>query len=730
VATAVRRSAAPMLLLALVALAAMSAPWGDAERYEWRNVAIVGGGFVTGIAFSEAERDLIYARTDIGGVYRWGPAAERWTPLTDWIGMSDWNLLGIDGLALDPSDARRVYLAAGAYNQDWAPNAAILRSEDRGDSWERIDLPLRMGGNEDGRSMGERLVVDRNDGRCLYLGTRDDGLWRSYDYGRTWTPVASFQARGTAKIGVTGIAFDPRVSTPGVPTQSVYVAVADPAVSLYHTDDGGVSWLAVAGQPRGLLPHHVAFGRAGDLYVTYASAPGPNGMTDGAVWRHRPDVGAWDDVTPISPGEGSEGDFGYAGLAVDPQMPGVVVVATMNRWWPRDELFRTTDAGAHWTALGETAARDGSASPYLRWGRQSVELGHWIGSIGIDPYDSDNALYATGATVWGSDDLTAADAGQPTRWKVAAMGIEETAVLDLISPPVGAPLLSALGDLGGFRHDDITQSPSDGAFDDPRFVTGTSLDFAAHDPEFVVRVGSTRDGDPHGAYSMDGGRAWTAFETEPANEDGRGAVAISADAQAIVWTPDGARAHVSHDLGKTWRRCKGLPERAAAISDRNAAGVFYARDPADGDVHVSVDAGVTFTVMAAGLPSGRGQLTAAPSEAGDLWIAVRSHGLYRAAARGQPFSKAPGVEEAYAVGFGKAAPGHPLDTVYMTGTVRGVAGVYRSTDGAEAWTRINDDRHQYGGIDRVVIGDPRVFGRVYLATNGRGIVVGDPTPAR
>jgi len=38
--------------------------------YTWKNAEIVGGGFVPGIIFSEVEKDLVYARTDIGGLYR------------------------------------------------------------------------------------------------------------------------------------------------------------------------------------------------------------------------------------------------------------------------------------------------------------------------------------------------------------------------------------------------------------------------------------------------------------------------------------------------------------------------------------------------------------------------------------------------------------------------------------------------------------------------------------
>src|ERR1039457_6351594 len=72
--------------------------------------------------------------------------------------------MGVESIAVDPSDANRLYLACGTYTNPRTPDGAILRSTDRGNTFQRTNVPFKFGGNENGRGNGERMAVDPNDG--------------------------------------------------------------------------------------------------------------------------------------------------------------------------------------------------------------------------------------------------------------------------------------------------------------------------------------------------------------------------------------------------------------------------------------------------------------------------------------------------------------------------------------------------------------------------------------
>lgn len=159
------------------------------QPYTWKGVTIKGGGFICGVVFNTTQPGLAYCRTDVGSSYKWDSQAKLWIALTNWCGDDD--LQGSESIATDPIDPQRVYIAAGMHQNE---PAAILRSMDQGKTFKVVDVPFRMGGNENGRSVGERLAIDPNDNDILYFGSRSAGLWMSKDAALTWKRVDSFPA--------------------------------------------------------------------------------------------------------------------------------------------------------------------------------------------------------------------------------------------------------------------------------------------------------------------------------------------------------------------------------------------------------------------------------------------------------------------------------------------------------------------------------------------------------
>lgn len=171
-------------------------PENIASSYVWKNVAIGGGGYVTGIVVHPRYKDIVYIRTDIGGAYRWNEKGKNWIPLTDWIGFDESNLYGIDGIAVDPNNKNIVYMAAGKY-EDSVPHD-VLKSMDGGKSWVKTGLfqekdslrfRNRFGGNQDDRWIGEPIAISPVDSRLILAATRKNGLWISKDQARTWSLV-------------------------------------------------------------------------------------------------------------------------------------------------------------------------------------------------------------------------------------------------------------------------------------------------------------------------------------------------------------------------------------------------------------------------------------------------------------------------------------------------------------------------------------------------------------
>ena len=471
----------------------------DPAAYRWRNVAIGGGGFISGLVFHPTHEGAIFARTDIGGAYRWSAGEGRWQPLLDWMPEADKGRFGVESIAVDPSDASKLYIAAGTYLNERGSDGVILRSSNGGDSFERASLPFKLGGNEQGRGNGERLAVDPNDGRVLFFGTRANGLWRSSDSGATWSELVTFPdvARsdaaavkawnGLQPVGIAFVVFDPASGETGKASRTLYAGVSTRETSLFRSLDGGASWHAVPGQPTGLRPNHMVRDARGRWLLSYGDEPGPNTMNNGALWRYDPADAGWTDISPLAQSTDRQGGgFGWGAVSVDAKNADVIVATTFNRFSPGDEVMRSVDGGKTWKAMLAGSRYDRSSAP---WTADSSP--HWMGDVEIDPHDPDRVWFVTGYGAWASRNAPAFDAGAPVAWEFPMRGLEETVPLALLSPPQGPHLVSGLGDIDGFVHDDLdTGQPR---FAGVRFSNTESLAMAGQAASIMVRTGHFHD---------------------------------------------------------------------------------------------------------------------------------------------------------------------------------------------------------------------------------------------
>ncbi len=779
--------------------------------YTYKNVQIVGGGFVDGLFFHPKAQGLMYARTDVGGAYRWNNTAggdTEWVALQDFVGRFDSGFnLGVDSLGLDPNDPTRVYLAVGEYADSFGTNGYVLSSGDMGKSFTAVALPFKNGSNDNGRFAGERLSVDPSNGKHIYLGTRQNGLYQSKDQGATFAQVAGFPVTagtGTSYDPGGGIVFEQFLATSGTAngnTKTVYYGVSDPTTGLYVSNDGGTTFAAVPGQPTGFYVNASAFDpQSRYLYLSYArqakvtgyqqSTPctsgctsiGPGGVNDGQIWRYTLPTssapnGVWTNITPpLLAGETSaqyaNNPYGFSGVTIDPSHPDTVMVTTLNKYYPPpyDDVFRSLDDGATWVNYGSNISRDGSLSPWINFGQAKPDGGNWLNHPVVDPFNSDHVMYGDGQTIWQTTNATAVDGaatsttavnpGNATNWSIGALGVEETVVLGLASPPSGpANLLSVMGDLGGFTHTSLTASSP--AQQNPQLTNGTSVDFAWQKPLDVARVGDNTSAQGSGtavqleAFSSDGGLTWTPSASLPSGvTKGDGTIAVAADGSTLVWMPSdpGVMANYSSDHGATWHASTGGPAQGnnestfsnngvVVRADRVNASKFYLFNIQTAALYVSADGGQTFTQQPAVSGVSATGFVVSPAAEGDLWI-TSYNGVLHSTNSGASFSAVLGPGNVgYALGFGAAATGQAYPAIYLIGQLATDTNcispnnvslgfttatncIYRSTDGGQTFLRINDYAHQYSSPSYIT-GDPRVFGRYYLGTPGRGIIEAD-----
>lgn len=710
----------PVLCALLFALPVCAAEIPQAD-YVWKSVILGGGGSVPGLVIHPRVPDLVYIRTDVGGAYRWDAAREEWIPLQDFLPPDRWNLYGADSLAIDPSDAsgQTLLLSTGKYDAAWtkAPGV-VMRSTDRGASWTETTFQAGGSSNTEQR-FGDRLSIDPLDGSHALAATRARGLWRSADGGLTWSDVAGaprglLPKEGNAESkGLSGLVFavfDPASGRTGTGrTRTIYLGSSGEGV--YRSTDGGETWALLPGSP--VRPIRSALGPDGSLLVSH----------EAGLARFADDV--WTDITPPA-----EAGKPLQAVSVDPRDARHLLVAPSQA---KHELplYRSTDAGKTWSVV--KGRRDQTVPWWPSW--------HWfssIGSVTFDPHHPNRVWVTDWYGVYRTPDITAPE----VTWTNYTRGHEEVVTVGaMITLPQGdIPLFSGVADVGGFDHESLDEIPRENIWAKgfPGGFTCTGLAFQPSNPLFMARVGARDWRDPGtGGYSLDGGRTWTMFPTLPYKGIRGGRVAIAASGPRILWAPQQGEPYFTDDYGATWTKCESGEELKYTVRGMDVFQFHQplAADGADpnrfyifkkGKLWRSDDGGASWKIVASTEDEGTHTLASVPGRANEVWLGMNYHGLRRSRDGGATWARLDNVTRAAMFAFGKNPSGGDFPSIYLQGAVNKQDGYFRSDDEGRTWVRIDLPTQKIGNAPNTMAGDWQVPGRVFVGTNGRGILYGEP----
>ena len=144
----------------------------------------------------------------------------------------------VSKLVIDPNNNNVFYATTQGeteYTDKVGDGAGVFKSTDRGNNWTQINNGLNS-------LETNVLAVDPNDSDVLYLGTDDDGIYKSINGGENWKKLIP-----TASFGVGDIIVDPQDSN------NVYMGTVDyfrlsesrgvlGDFGVYKSTDGGTTW--------------------------------------------------------------------------------------------------------------------------------------------------------------------------------------------------------------------------------------------------------------------------------------------------------------------------------------------------------------------------------------------------------------------------------------------------------------------------------------------------------
>jgi photosystem II stability/assembly factor-like uncharacterized protein len=404
-------------------------------------------------------------------------------------------------------------------------------------------LPLRSIGPDITTGRISDIDIDPKNPNVWYVASASGGLFKTDNRGNNFTPI--FDTGGSFSIGAVKV--DPRDSNivwlgTGENNNQRSVAFGD---GVYKSTDAGKTWKRMGLENSEHIQNVVVDPRNSN--VVYVSAIGP-------LWRPGGDRGlfkttdggaTWKNILP-----GTE-NSGATDIVMDPAKPDTIYVAMLQRrrqvgqlvgGGPDSGIFKSTDAGAHFTKLTN--------------GLPTLEMGR-VG-LGISPKNP-KTIYALVTAqrdqggFFRSDDSGASwtrvgrQANEPGRGQFFGdAGTPTVAPTRTPCGPIGEPMAPPPGGAqgGGRATDDCFRGG------DPGYYNEIFVD--PQNPETIYSTWTNI------SKSEDGGKTWKTVPLQGVHVDHHEIVWDPTDHRHVIIGNDGG-AYESYDDWKTWRHFTNLP---------------------------------------------------------------------------------------------------------------------------------------------------------------------------
>lgn len=760
----------------------------DDIKYNYHSLSVPGGGFVTGFVFHPNIKNILYARTDIGGIYRFDFENKKWHSLADWITEFNRHLALPLSIALDEDKPNMLYAMCGNSRKGFPHGkSALLISENYGAGFTEKSVPFCCNGNAPARSSAERLAYKNGK---LFFGSQGEGLWQSADNGESWTRldfceeniVFVYFPKGTEIM---------LVSCTGETTADGN----NRGHTLYASYDFGKSFekLDIPAplddercSHNGFVPYAIAY-YGENIYVTFTHSFRQNhwggwndfacdngGGFDGRLYRYTISDGKLifaEDMTPTADGFTDSNlkrklPFGLGGIDVHKN-----VIAICSIGGHGDCIFISRDNGKSYKKIQSTDTDSFQVDvPYLKpeYNGKRVPL-HWMSCLRIDPFNPDFAVINTGTGIFALNGLTTDNCFVST----LCSGVEETVHMNIYSLPSGKnKVIDLVGDLGGFVFSDLDK-PCENSFankNGDRYITCLNADFLQNNPDtFITTARGNWTGETKGGVILttNGGESFThiGYPTDisdildEASENikrpnyNSGWAAITADGNYILWTLAyeymklpcfcAVRYNISE---KNFNKIKIYNLQGNDISESelhikiftdrvNAAKAYGFGE--NGQLYMSMDSGASFCQLSvsedfplcrmSGIDGYKGvEIRFLPDCEGVCYAALCENGLWKLHFNEKNVHAERITEKDDFVKAVGFGTGNSdsKPALFICGRIFGEYGFWKSLDSGESWAKINTPSQMFGGIVSMD-GDFRHNGRVYIATGTRGGIYGD-----